>query len=572
MKKLIYLIILILLLPSVFSLSTNTHSITLLSVSELENGSYKGNTAKLYLTLKPGTGSVYIDSFPLAQIDTQLSTKLANDVACSISTMDCSKYDFFYKIDVGSSIVSGPSAGGAITLLTLSILENNPVNESIAMTGMISSGGIITPVDGIYEKVKAASEDDEIKLVFIPDIALDNPFGNFSENKTILTMENLSKYNVTIEAVTNVWEAYNIITKQETKKDYIVNVPEFYLETMNQTQHKLCTKSNDLISSFPPETNDSLFKYAKEYINKSTQSYLAGDFYSAASFCYSANLRLRELQMQNMSQELLYQNYMNLIRSLDEFDNKMDAYELVTFTDLETYMIVRERTIDARDELSKLNLSNISHQNLAYAVERLNSALAWSSFLGKEGQQLNVNQETLRKACFNQLRKANMMSSYLSLFLDPLYLEDLNLNLKHAEKFYNEEKYPMCLYVASNARAEAEYILTSIPLDDEFKTKKLVDAKINSMQKLISEQENAFPIMGYSYLEYSSSLIDDEPISALLFSEYGIIFSDLTAYFPSQQEKTIDIPIIDFLMIFSMFLAGFVFGIIFAKLFLKKRK
>ena len=80
---------------------------------------------------------------------------------------DCTKYDFFYTIRSNSVIVGGPSAGASLAVLTLSVLEDLPIDQSTTITGTINSGGIIGPVGGILPKIEAAAKSD-IKKVLIP--------------------------------------------------------------------------------------------------------------------------------------------------------------------------------------------------------------------------------------------------------------------------------------------------------------------------------------------------------------------------------------------------------------------
>src|SRR3989338_4268686 len=84
----------ILLLPNV---SAESGHMKLLAVSETTDG-YTGGIADLYLEIKPGSGRVFLETFPLTKVDTQISTRLAKEVACDFADIDCSKYDFFYTI------------------------------------------------------------------------------------------------------------------------------------------------------------------------------------------------------------------------------------------------------------------------------------------------------------------------------------------------------------------------------------------------------------------------------------------------------------------------------------------
>ena len=48
-------------------------------------------------------------------------------------------------------------------------------------------------------------------------------------------------------------------------------------------------------------------------------------------------------------------------------------------------------------------------------------------------------------------------------------------------------------------------------------------------------QANIHPIMSYSFLEYSESLTESDPYSALLYAQYALEHADVSAYFESLQ-------------------------------------
>ncbi|MFH1400128.1 MAG: serine protease-like protein, partial [Nanoarchaeota archaeon] len=138
---------LILSIPSPAMAATSGH-MTLLTVAENDEMQF-GGTADVYLEIHPGKGRVFIDSLPLTKLDTQISTRFAHELACDFLEMDCSNKDFFYTIRADSSVVGGPSAGGALTVLTIAVLGDLPLDNETVMTGTIQSGGLIGPVAGI---------------------------------------------------------------------------------------------------------------------------------------------------------------------------------------------------------------------------------------------------------------------------------------------------------------------------------------------------------------------------------------------------------------------------------------
>src|SRR3989338_1456622 len=156
MKKLLFLFVLLnlLLLPTV--LAKQGH-MKLLAVKETEQG-YEGGIADLYLEIKPGSGIVFLETFPLTRTDTQMSTRFAKAIACDIIEKDCDDIDFFYTITAYSAIIAGPSAGSSIAVLTVAMLDDLKLNEDYAITGTINSGGLIGPVGGLKAKVEAAKK------------------------------------------------------------------------------------------------------------------------------------------------------------------------------------------------------------------------------------------------------------------------------------------------------------------------------------------------------------------------------------------------------------------------------
>ena len=87
-KVLICIVIMVLLIclsSSVFCVKYDkTNHIKLLAVSERSEGNITGATADLFLEIKPGEGRVFIDTFPLTKLDTQISTRFAKEIACDL--------------------------------------------------------------------------------------------------------------------------------------------------------------------------------------------------------------------------------------------------------------------------------------------------------------------------------------------------------------------------------------------------------------------------------------------------------------------------------------------------------
>ncbi len=121
-----------------------------------------------------GSGRVFLDTLPLAQVDMQGSARLAVKVASALVKNDenCStnpdNYDYFFVVRTSSPIIGGPSAGAIMTVATIALLENWDMDNRTVMTGMINPDGSIGPVGGIPKKIDAAYLQVGAKRFLVP--------------------------------------------------------------------------------------------------------------------------------------------------------------------------------------------------------------------------------------------------------------------------------------------------------------------------------------------------------------------------------------------------------------------
>ena len=80
-RAVIYLLTSILLTAlastTVLAINTEPYHMKLLAVQD-NDGTYTGSDADLFLELKEGSGRVFLETFPLTKMDTQISTRFAN--------------------------------------------------------------------------------------------------------------------------------------------------------------------------------------------------------------------------------------------------------------------------------------------------------------------------------------------------------------------------------------------------------------------------------------------------------------------------------------------------------------
>ncbi len=123
-------------------------------------------SADLGLRIKEGSGEVWTSTEPLVGTSTQTTEKLAVQIAKRYSNV-VDKHDYFFDINSNASLVEGPSAGAAMTLLVIAMLQDKRVPDNVALTGTIAADGSVGPVGGVFEKSKEAAKTG-ISVFMIP--------------------------------------------------------------------------------------------------------------------------------------------------------------------------------------------------------------------------------------------------------------------------------------------------------------------------------------------------------------------------------------------------------------------
>jgi uncharacterized protein len=567
--------------------SAKTYEMTLLTVGESGEGAV-GGTAKAYLDIKPGSGRIFLDSFPLTKLDTQISTRYANQIACDYIDYDCSTKDFFYTIRADSSIVGGPSASAPLTVLTIAALKQIELRNDTVMTGTINSGGSIGPVGGIPQKINAA-EAAGFKRVAIPKFAIDE--NTTQENNTTLeensttekitnnTLQEMllpqeSSPTIEIFEVSSLEEATNYLLSEEIEvPTYDIVVPDEYTTIMKEVSDSLCTKAQDLKRRV--KLSESEAARVQDLENKTKASMQAGDYYSSASYCFNTGVTLRRKNIQeieNKSPERLEGIRTKAIEAVVSFDRNLEKKNITTLPELETYIIVKERLIESERMLREMR-GNITSGELAYAIERYYSAVYWSAFFKMPGKEISLDEKYLDEACQKKITEAEERINYVDIYLLG-FSNQAKEDLAEAYGYARIDNSKMCLFKASFAKSEANLLLSSLAITNS-RVSELAAEKITSAEKLIGKEthEGFFPIMGYSYYEYSSTLNQNsESVSGLIFSEYALELSNLEMYFPQKKSWLPNINTDLLILVLSTTLLGMALGSMIAVSLLTSRK
>ncbi len=521
MKCIALILLSLLLIPSVSAAEAH---LKLLALVE-ENGNSTGMLADLSLETQPGSGRVFLETFPLTKIATQISMRLAKQVVCNELDHDCDDTDFFFTINAAPGIVGGPSAGGAAAVLVATLLEGRKLNESVAMTGTINSGGIIGPVGGTKEKITAAATNGLTKIL-IP--AGTSHYRDGNETTDLIAYG--KTLGVEIVEVATIQEALEQFTNKPLVQSTLkFTIDETYKTTMRAVAEELCDK---------PRTDDP------KILNLTllSDTYFAqGEYYSAASYCFRANLAQSQKEFSKINDITEFREQAaKLIQDIDAQDNALKARPLQTITDVQTFMMVKERIDEAREAAELLlneSPDDETTRDLAYATERANSAKAWTRFFGTGGKATTFTNETLLRSCQEKLSEAEERYNYVQTFY-PEGLQATLKTLKHAENELKDGNPVVCLHEAAKAKAEADLLITVTGVEEN-QTQALIDLKLSIAQRSLarSQSKNIFPLIGYSYYEYAKALRNEDQYSSLLFAEYATELSNLDIYFEQKSPR-----------------------------------
>jgi len=127
-----------------------------------------GVIASVSVTVAAGDGSVYYSIEPKVQVDLQYSAETAVEVAAAVIEVGLGGSDVSFSIEAPAEIVGGPSAGAAMTVITIAAIENRQVRPDVVITGTIREDGSIGLVGEILAKAEAA-EEAGMALFLVPE-------------------------------------------------------------------------------------------------------------------------------------------------------------------------------------------------------------------------------------------------------------------------------------------------------------------------------------------------------------------------------------------------------------------
>lgn len=499
MRKLVLLVLSCILNP-VLAVSCSTNLVGVMETS----GGFEGVIANLTVSLAPGGGNVWVDTMPLTKIETQVSARMARDVACELLGINCSGIDFYYLMRSDYIMVGGPSAGAPMTVCTLALLLNKTLDPGVIMTGTINPDGSVGPVGGIDDKARSLSAYDTF---LVPDGSLYN---------------SSAFYGVNLVEVRDVFEAFNYYTGYELSFENVSSemiVSSDYIDVMRLMDESLISTATDYFNGTIAESllNDSL------------------NYYINASYYSSASLAVRSLIYSIFESNFYADNVTILLLNVSDrisgFKQEfLDNLVIDHLYDLEGFAITMDRINEAEDMVADaFNASTIDDALFLYsfAEARLITAVQWSTILDyfSSDKVVDIDLDVIRPFVIERLEAARNAIAYAQTVVGDGYLVSADDHLTNAGQAYNGDDLVYALFESIKARAEANLVMELRGVDN---ASARIDFKRESARRAISQSmmKGYLPLLSLSFLEYSEAFSDD-PYQELVFLAYAKEFASL---------------------------------------------
>ncbi len=255
----------------------------------------RGVLTNITLSVTPGNGAIIVNNgSSLVGADTLQSVHTAVDYATNYLNVSEDKYKFVFIIGNNDSNVSGPSAGLALTLLTLSGLEHKPLYSNFTVTGTISSNGSVGQVGGVFDKIQAARS---IKSRFVLV-----PYASNATSEYLIYYLSQQAYNTPLVEVDNVSQAIPYAFGEESPTWLSFNITTDYKPGQIQNASVVCPSCNgtgfaqltnftfNLTKNEISTINGTMFGSVKSQLSSQLQQYrqlaAKGYYYTGADLAF----------------------------------------------------------------------------------------------------------------------------------------------------------------------------------------------------------------------------------------------------------------------------------------------
>jgi uncharacterized protein len=529
---------------SLLPLSTraNNDSVTIRAPAVSQtSGGYVGAVLSITVSAVPGEGHIYVDTWPLTELDTQASARLAVEVAGRITGKDVSQYDFYYVIRSDSPVIGGPSAGGVMTVATIAVLEGLEIDPTIMMTGMINPDESIGPVGGIIEKLDASTElgIDTFLVPWGQTIITTQEIAPFSSRwgpqvttKKVDVIEYAEEtYGITVIEIKDIADAVFYFTgiqfdgeevegEVEVSTAFLSSNADDALERTEEYRDEiLILLSSKDLDRYEKGYLDWYLETAQGLIDNATEDISDERYYTALISLLNAEMYIGVVDE--------YLSIESLDSRIDALEEKIEETDLALkekresirgLVSLEFLSAAEKELKEANDyeEIAKNSERDILETVYAviYADKKADTVNLWLDLAVQYSEGEKISLEELKEDAWKRIEEANLVYVYVeSMMESTTLLEDAATSLSAAQSEYDAGRYTSSLFYAIESSISSSIAIElGLSSDDpEVITEKVERAREDAEIAIqLSREEGYEPMLAACYYEYGVSLEEEE--------------------------------------------------------------
>lgn len=552
-----------------FDVTSRTVAVIAPAVGERPDGTLQGVGMEMEVTVRDGTGGVFVDTRPLTQIDMQGSARLAATMASGTAGVDMREHDFIVTIRSPAPTVGGPSAGATMTVAFTALLLDIPLRDDVVMTGMINPDGSIGAVGGILEKAEAAYRSDA-SIFLVPEgqgivrqtVRETNESGWFP---TVTTREEQvdvvetarQNWGIEVREVTDLHEAVLHMTDHRIERDAPPSeMPEPLFEGVMEeaSAQQLAGATSDLatlrqrLGTSPVQDSpasvrelDETLDRAETLLERADNASARGSYYTASSLAFQSmiDLRIVRLWLDAVAapddRAALREAGRGAADRLEAAQANATDADPRTVSTLEAVGAAQVRALEASRLLDQAEAAladdrlAVAVQSLAFGIERTRSVDWWLDIAARLGEQDDgaALQADVGDLASDYFAIAQQAVIYAEVLLSQTgadetmrgLLQEAATSLGEAQQARTEGLRVGSLYLAMESQVTAHAALSLVGGEDLLEDRLERQRNRASIQVAQTRDHGAEPFLAVSYIEFAGTLAETQPLDALLM--YG---------------------------------------------------
>ncbi|MEA3280971.1 MAG: S16 family serine protease [Euryarchaeota archaeon] len=527
-----------------------------------------GVLTNLTVWVEDGTGHVFVDTEPFAQVDMQGSARLSSMVACDITGTDPESHDFFYVIRADSPVIGGPSAGAAMTVATVAALENWTVDPGVIMTGMINPDGSIGAVGGIPAKLNVSIRHGAHTFLIPPGqgnlteivqvIEQDDPLAAIrDELVTTDVIELGSAQGVEVREIYDIRDAIYtytgndipviVLTGEVQTQEYLDAMQPLALTLLDETRAQY-NETGVIVGQGLKNALDSQI----QVIEDSQNDYDMGNYYASMSRSFGTMIKLRRIGWYSQYLDSPDKDgYLSNLTVCVE-DEIADAEIAVSKARLENGVLEGVGAAESRLTIAKERLDWANHAEsaddtiylLAFAMERARSAKWWAT-LSRIGGGADIPEDLLKDRAGRYYSQSTSILAYAEMLTGESgksrsWISDATGDLSRARRELRTGYYAGAIYDSLHAMVMAGTAIELVGVGSTDIDEKVNKSGRDAMSAILAARDGgAEPILATSAYEHAEVLATSDTDRIVDYG-YAKMVARTACFFACQDNRTLE--------------------------------